>query len=573
VLVVVAILLIGAGVAFAVWRTYRGEPVSDPAKGPELLVQAPAVFEGLGNGADKTPPPSVTPGPEKDPAKKKEGPPSESTDVDIADVKPPKKAPTPPVVDVTPKSPVVTPDEKDPPKVPDPPAVPVVVPAPPIAPGVDAEAINAAIDRGVRYLKQTQLDNGSWPGASLHTFFTGYAALGGLALLECKVPANDPAVQKAAQFVRSSGAGLGHTYEISAAILFLDRLGDTKDRELIQSLAMRLLAGQRVTGGWTYECPTLTAEQSQQMQQHLRTHWPWSPVRPKPAAGAKDGKQEMPAVDLWTLTPQQLQWNPSMANQPGTGDNSNTQFALLALWAARRHGVAAECPILLSYKRYINTQNADGGWGYVYFLGAGPPVPLPQLPMPQLPPPQPGGLPPPQPGGLPPPAGGQPPAGGGPMPGFGMADVMNSRPTMTCVGLLGLAMGNGMVADAAKGKVKRKEDPAIPKGLALLGKSVGKPAPEGAKPPMQNLYLLWSIERVAVLYDLKTIGGNDWYGWGAQILLANQAPAGNWTGGQYQGSCEALDTCFSLLFLKRSNLVPELTENLRLHMVIRDPVR
>jgi len=48
---------------------------------------------------------------------------------------------------------------------------------------------------------------------------------------------------------------------------------------------------------------------------------------------------------------------------------------------------------------------------------------------------------------------------------------------------------------------------------------------------MENLYFLWSVERVAVLYDLKTIGGKDWYGWGAQILLANQRGAGNWTGG------------------------------------------
>jgi len=88
---------------------------------------------------------------------------------------------------------------------------------------------------------------------------------------------------------------------------------------------------------------------------------------------------------------------------------------------------------------------------------------------------------------------------------------------------------------------------------------------------MQNLYFLWSVERVAMLYDLKTIGGKDWYGWGAQTLLPNQFADGHWQGGFYHGHSPHLDTCFALLFLKRSNLVPDLTENLRLRMVIHDP--
>jgi len=45
-----------------------------------------------------------------------------------------------------------------------------------------------------------------------------------------------------------------------------------------------------------------------------------------------------------------------------TGDNSNTQFALLALWNARRHGVPVECPILQCYQRFVSSQNRDGGF-------------------------------------------------------------------------------------------------------------------------------------------------------------------------------------------------------------------
>ena len=80
----------------------------------------------------------------------------------------------------------------------------------------------------------------------------------GLSLLECGVPANDPNVRKAADFVREHAANLQATYELALAILFLDRLGDRKDKELIQTFALRLIAGQTGTGGWSYTCPILS---------------------------------------------------------------------------------------------------------------------------------------------------------------------------------------------------------------------------------------------------------------------------------------------------------------------------
>ena len=95
--------------------------------------------------------------------------------------------------------------------------------------------------------------------------------------------------------------------------------------------------------------------------------------------------------------------------------------------------------------------------------------------------------------------------------------------------------------------------------------SVGKPAlKEKADFPMENLYFLWSLERVAMLFDLKTIGGKDWYGWGAQSLIKNQEPDGYWNNSPYPGNGRVTNTCFALLFLKRSNLVRDLTDNLRL---------
>jgi hypothetical protein len=61
-----------------------------------------------------------------------------------------------------------------------------------------------------------------------------------------------------------------------------------------------------------------------------------------------------------------------------------------------------------------------------------------------------------------------------------------------------------------------------------------------------------------MLYDLKTIGGKDWYAWGAQIIVNHQSADGSWTQGPYYSA----STSFALLFLKRSNLVQDLTNNL-----------
>ena len=62
--------------------------------------------------------------------------------------------------------------------------------------------------------------------------------------------------------------------------------------------------------------------------------------------------------------------------------------------------------------------------------------------------------------------------------------------------------------------------------------------------------------------DLPTVGGKDWYRWGAEILVANQQPLGNWDKGGYHGASRPLDTSLALLFLKRANLAKDLTARL-----------
>jgi len=200
----------------------------------------------------------------------------------------------------------------------------------------------------------------------------------------------------------------------------------------------------------------------------------------------------------------------------GRDDNSNSQFALLALWTARRHGVSTERVLVLAEQRYRQWQNQDGGWGYER----------------------------------------------------GRA----SAAAMTGVGLLGLAMGHGADFDrsgADQNMTPAFTDPAIERGLKRFATFIGNPEPMNNKPAMQNLYFLWSVERVAMLYRQRAICGKDWYGWGTQSLLANQNSDGSWVSAPYPGRPDkCVDTCFALLFLRRSNLIGDLSTNINQRIAV-----
>src|SRR5262249_51454790 len=106
-------------------------------------------------------------------------------------------------------------------------------------------------------------------------------------------------------------------------------------------------------------------------------------------------------------------------------------------------------------------------------------------------------------------------------------------------------------------------------GLQAISTIIGNPIEKREGPPNipmignQNgkaYYFLWSLERVAVALSHETIGKKDWYSWGAQILVHNQAPDGTWNGDYPAAGC---DTAFALLFLRRANLARDLSVSLK----------
>jgi hypothetical protein len=129
---------------------------------------------------------------------------------------------------------------------------------------------------------------------------------------------------------------------------------------------------------------------------------------------------------------------------------------------------------------------------------------------------------------------------------------------MTCSGLLGLAVAHGVRPGEMQSK--QQSDPAIERGLAMLGREIDRPGEKR----IPDLYFLWSLERVGVLYKRRMIGGKDWYAWGCRALLSGQADDGSWKRGSFYRNTPVLNTCFALLFLNQANLAQDLTNKLHL---------
>src|SRR6266496_2502009 len=100
--------------------------------------------------------------------------------------------------------------------------------ADPPAPAKRDPHIQRAIDRGVSFLRSLQSPDGAWlynPYDRTVPPNVGATALAALSLLESGIKTDDPAVRRAADFLRRQAPSLRHTYSLSASIWFFDRLG------------------------------------------------------------------------------------------------------------------------------------------------------------------------------------------------------------------------------------------------------------------------------------------------------------------------------------------------------------
>lgn len=194
--------------------------------------------------------------------------------------------------------------------------------------------VQDAVDLGLAFLKKQDY---------LAHDRLGATALVGLTFLECDVPEDSPEVKKIAAAIRERGAEQGCPYDITPIILFLDRLHRDRtppkeDRELIQKLALRMVAGQnKAQHLWRYQVPILDEKAENSLLEALK----------------------------------KKRWSPSF---DGDHDLSCSQFAALGLWTARRHDVPVDASLSAAANSVRKHQEKNGSWGYQFGNGDSEPM-------------------------------------------------------------------------------------------------------------------------------------------------------------------------------------------------------
>jgi hypothetical protein len=334
-------------------------------------------------------------------------------------------------------------------------------PFPPAAPAaeqnaeIDAPAVRTAIQRGVDYLKRTQSANGTWddyvnnPG--------GVTCLCTLALLTAGESPDSEHMKRALAQVR--GVAPEKTYVVALQTMALCMAEPKKDLLIIRRNVEWLESAQTRTG-------------------------------PPDKVGG------------WSYT----------AERAGSADNSNTQFAMLALYEAERVGVpATKRAWQLALEYWLQQQHPDGSWGYFPAQSTG---------------------------------------------------------SMTCAGITSVYIASGRLS-AGDAEVRgdqliccgeHKEDKAvaaIQHGLAWLGNNFSVQFNPGHQTNW-TMYYLYGTERVGRMTSNRFFYRRDgqrydWYRMGAETLIARQDKLGTgfWKGDDHIEANPQISTSFALLFLAK----------------------
>ncbi|HLA83401.1 MAG TPA: DUF4159 domain-containing protein [Thermoguttaceae bacterium] len=338
--------------------------------------------------------------------------------------------------------------------------------APTLRAEVTADQVRAALDNGIKHLKKKQNKrNGTWPDYG--GFTGGVTSLCTLALLNAGVGPEDPDVRSALQWLRSQQ--FDKTYVVSLQTMVFCRAEPAKDLLLIQRNVDWLERNQIVDGpfrgAWSYPAPGIISRM---------------------------------------------------------GDNSNSQFAVLALGDAERAGARVdERTWRLAKSHWTAAQNTDGSWGYRKRLGDAE------------------------------------------TPGTG---------SMTCAGIASLIITNdatGRLDATVSGEriqgCRRAagQDEAVEKGVRWLARNFSITRNPGQGDNLWVLYYLYGLERVGRMTAERFIGRHDWYREGADHLIhwyqdeSDLPLAGDaivpdyWVGARHAEQNDLIATSLALLFLSK----------------------
>ena len=314
---------------------------------------------------------------------------------------------------------------------------------------VTDEQARKSIDHAVKYLLSTRTSKGgwteSWPGAT-----PGVTALVTLALLNSGVDVKSKEIQASLTYLRAHGSA-ENTYGNSLQTMVFCIAEPNKDRALISRNVQWLEKNQ-----------------------------------------IREGKR----IGAWGYSESQK-----------SGDNSNTQFAVLALYEAERIGVKVDkqtWKLALDY--WLSVQSEDGSWCYTKND-----------------------------------------------PGSG---------SMTCAGIASVIICSGRV-NAGDSQVvgerveccgSQSDNAAVKRGIEWLGKhfSVQRNPGGGSVGRSNWLYYLYALERVGRMSGNRFIGQHDWFREGVDVLISLQDDlSGQWRGDGLGESNPIVGTSLALLFMSK----------------------
>jgi len=332
------------------------------------------------------------------------------------------------------------------------------------AAAVTREEVERAIREGIRYLKGLQRDDGSWADVESDAK-TGVTSLVTLALLTAGEKPDSPTIRKSLAYLRGFGPNdLRSTYAISLQTQVFAAAEPERDQ-------LRIAANV----GWL---------ENAQIRPGDPQYWPGS----------------------WT-------YSDSKRGRPG--DNSNTQYALLGLFAASEAGVPVKQSVWeLSRTYWERSQKHDGSWAYT-------------------------------------------------------PDSGNASASMTCAGvssliISGLRRFQGqefLQGETIQNCGKGGENRNLRAGIDWLANhfQVGQNFGAGQQ---WKYYYLYGLERAGRLAGIRFFGQHDWYRIGAEELVHEQNKLnGFWRGMLIEGN-EVLATSFALLFLAKGR-APVLINKIR----------
>ena len=213
-----------------------------------------------------------------------------------------------------------------------------------IPPSVDQQKVLAAIDKGSNYLQSFVLHYDTYPSIWLNQHVTSADELILYTFIHVGVDRNSDAFRGLLGRVLYNSNKLTHTYRVALLAMALEALDSKRFQSKIAQCAQFLVNYQCRNGQWHYN--------GKMGPELVRT------------SETPDDKNKPSATSTRAIKVIEIK-KEKVKGVPKTGDNSNTQYALLGLRACREAHVFVPRATFKKAARWLGKcQNKDGGWGY-----------------------------------------------------------------------------------------------------------------------------------------------------------------------------------------------------------------